>query len=416
MSESKAIMNSYEAVNFYFDIAAEKIEIKEEYRSLMKNTYRELRVQVPVRMDDGRLEEFIGYRVQHNGVRGPYKGGIRYHPTVDLDEVRALASLMTWKTALLDIPFGGAKGGVACDPSKLSRRELQQLTRIFTEKIDMALGPYRDVPAPDMGTNAQVMAWIMDEYSKRHGYTLPIVTGKPLELGGCAGREEATGRGVMLVTKAAAQEFKINLQEAKIAIQGFGNVGSHTAHFLHQMGCKVVAVSDVKGGIYNPKGLDIGRVWKHKKRSGSVPTYLEGEPISNEELLELEGDILIPAAIGGVITDKNAPNIRARLIVEAANSPITPAADAILNDRGIPIVPDILANAGGVTVSYFEWVQNLQQYDWTESHVNKELEKRMLNAYHKTCDVVREHKVPLRIAAFMIAIHEVEKATILRGV
>jgi glutamate dehydrogenase (NAD(P)+) len=394
-----------------FQIAANHMKLESEIQLLLRTPYRELVVQVPVRMDDGRLEMFHGFRVQHSGVRGPYKGGIRYHHEVDLNEVRSLAALMTWKTAIVDIPFGGAKGGVTCDPTRMSRKELQGLTRGFTQKIDMALGPYRDVPAPDAGTNPQIMAWIMDEYGKKHGYTPAIVTGKPVNLGGSLGREEATGRGVMIITQEACKAYGVDLKRATVAIQGFGNVGSFTAILLAQLGVKIVAVSDVYGAIHNPAGLDISRLVEHVRATGRVGGFAGTRSIDNEELLTLDADVLIPAALGGAITHENVNQVRAKIIIEAANSPITPAADEKLRSRGVPVIPDILANAGGVTVSYFEWVQNLQQFHWTHEKVNRELEQRMLKAWWAVHTRSVEEKTPLRIAAYCDALDKVAEAT-----
>jgi glutamate dehydrogenase (NAD(P)+) len=362
-------------------------------------------------MDTGKLKLFHGYRVQHNAVRGPYKGGLRFHHEVDLAEVRALAALMTWKTAIVDVPFGGAKGGVTCDPTSMSRKELQSLTRGFAQKIDMALGVYRDIPAPDVGTNGQVMAWFMDEYGKKHGYTPAIVTGKPVRLGGSLGREEATGRGVMIITLEACKAYGVDVKHATIAIQGFGNVGSWAARLLAQRGAKVVAVSDVMGGIFREGGLDIDAVVKHVKETGSVVGMSGTRPCGNEELLALDVDVLIPAALGGAITRDNVENVKARLVVEAANSPVTPRADEVLRARNIPVIPDILANAGGVTVSYFEWVQNLQQFRWSLEKVNTELEERMLKAWWNVHTRGVEEKTPLRIAAYTEALHQVAEAT-----
>lgn len=394
-----------------FQIAADHMKLESEIQLLLRTPYRELVVQVPVRMDDGRLEMFHGFRVQHSGVRGPYKGGIRYHHDVDLNEVRALAALMTWKTAIVDIPFGGAKGGVTCDPTKMSRKELQGLTRGFTQKIDMALGPYRDIPAPDAGTNPQIMAWIMDEYGKKHGYTPAIVTGKPVNLGGSLGREEATGRGVMIIAQEACKAYGVDLKKATVAIQGFGNVGSFTAILLAQLGVKIVAVSDVYGGIHDPGGLDILQLVEHVKATGRVAGFAGTRSIDNEELLTLDVDVLIPAALGGAITHENVNQVRAKIIIEAANSPITPAADEKLRSRGVPVIPDILANAGGVTVSYFEWVQNLQQFHWTHEKVNRELEQRMLKAWWAVHTRSVNEKTPLRIAAYCDALDKVAQAT-----
>ena len=318
---------------------------------------------------------------------------------------------MTWKTAIVDVPFGGAKGGVTCDPTKMSRGELQGLTRGFTQKLDMALGVYRDIPAPDVGTNAQVMAWIMDEYGKKHGYTPAIVTGKPVDLGGSLGREEATGRGVTIITLEACKAHGIDVQGARIAIQGFGNVGSWAARMLHETGAQIVAVSDVNGGIFKDTGLDVAKVIEHLKATGSVAGFSGARAISNEELLMLDVEVLIPAALGGAITRDNVDGVRAKLIVEAANSPITPRADEALNKKGIPVIPDILANGGGVTVSYFEWVQNLQQFHWSLEKVNSELEKRMRRAWQAVHHRCVEEKIPLRIAAFIEALQKVALAT-----
>lgn len=394
-----------------FQVAADHMRLEREIQLLLRSPYRELTVQIPVRMDDGRLELFHGFRVQHNAVRGPYKGGIRYHHEVDLNEVRALASLMSWKTALVDIPFGGAKGGVTCDPTQMSRTELQALTRGFTQKIDMALGVYRDIPAPDVGTNAQVMAWIMDEFGKKHGYTPAIVTGKPLNLGGSLGREEATGRGVMIIVREACQALGMNLKGARIAIQGFGNVGTWTAKLLHGCGAKIVAITDVRGGVYRPDGLDVDALLSHAKSSGSVAGFPGASKIDNEQLIAQEVDILIPAALGGAITSDNVDSVRAKLVIEAANSPVTPAADERLLAKGVRVVPDILCNAGGVTVSYFEWVQNLQQFHWALEKVNSELENRMVSAWRSVWQRSTTERIPLRLAAYVEAIAKVAEAT-----
>jgi glutamate dehydrogenase (NAD(P)+) len=409
--------NPFEEVNAMVDRAADRLGVEPEYRRLLKNTYRELRVQIALRMDDGRLEEFVGYRVQHNGARGPYKGGIRYHPSVDLDHVRALASLMTWKTALANVPFGGAKGGIACDPAKLSAREIQALTRSYVSKIDLALGPYRDVPAPDLNTNAQVMAWVMDEYGKKHGYTPAIVTGKPVEFGGSKGRDSATGRGVVLVAGEAVRDFLPGVgARPTVAVQGYGNVGSHAARLFAARGFALVAVSDVEGGVVRPQGLDLAALDRHVAAKRTVVGFAGGEPISNEALLELEVDLLVPAALENVLTEANAPSVRARLVVEGANHPLTCEADAALEARGVPVVPDILANAGGVIVSYFEWVQNLQQLSWDEEEVNGRLQRTLGDAYREVRERARREKVTLRTAAFMIAIERVWKAVKLRGI
>ena len=402
--------------SFQFQAAADHLGLSDELRILLVMPYRELVVQIPVRMDDGRLATFNGYRIQHNGSRGPYKGGLRYHPEVDHDEVLSLASLMTWKTALVDIPMGGAKGGVSCNPRFMSQSELQRLTRSFVSKIHLLLGPSRDIPAPDMNTNPQVMAWIMDEYGKLHGYSPAVVTGKPVELGGSLGRNEATGRGVAMVTGAYAKRFGPALEGAKAVIQGYGNVGAHAAYFLNEMGAKVIAVADIDGAILNTNGLDIKALDEHVKDAGSVAGFSDSEPQDPATLLELECDYLVPAALGGVITQFNADKIRTKAIIEAANSPTTTNADVILNNRGIKVVPDILANAGGVTVSYFEWVQNIQQYRWDLERVNRELENILLNAFERVMDRAVAENVSYRLSAYLIAIEEVVEATKLRGV
>ncbi|HPF39529.1 MAG TPA: Glu/Leu/Phe/Val dehydrogenase dimerization domain-containing protein [Phycisphaerae bacterium] len=391
--------------------AADVIKLEPEIKMLLRTPYRELIVQIPVRMDDGHLELFHGYRVQHNGVRGPYKGGLRFHPEVDLNEVRSLAALMSWKTALVDVPFGGAKGGVTCDPSKMSRQELQNLTRGLTSKIDMALGVYRDIPAPDMNTNAQVMAWIMDEYGKKHGYTPAIVTGKPVNLGGSEGREEATGRGTMIIAREACKAYGLEFKGATVAIQGFGNVGSWAARLFAEEGAKIVAVSDIKGGIHNPKGFDMPALLEHVKVTGSVVDFRGSKPIDNDALLLLDVDLLVPAALGGVIHRNNADLVQAKMVIEAANSPITPRGDEMLRRRNVKVVPDILVNAGGVTVSYFEWVQNLQQFRWDLRTVNSELERRMMKAWKLVYTAEQERKVPLRIAAYCVALTKLAEAT-----
>jgi glutamate dehydrogenase (NAD(P)+) len=385
-------------------------------REILRSSYREISVQVPVRMESGDIVVFMGYRVQHNGARGPYKGGIRYHSSADLDEVRALAALMTWKTALVDLPFGGAKGGIQCEPHLMTQAEVQQMTRRFMGAISYVLGVNRDIPAPDLNTNAQTMAWMMDAYGQRYGYTPAIVTGKPVELGGSLGRDAATGRGVVIVSEEAARHLGRPLRGATVAIQGFGNVGSWTARLIIEHGCKVVAVSDVRGGIYKPDGLDIPRVMTHVQESGSVVDCPGTEPVSNEDLLLLDVDWLIPAALGGVIHARNADRIRAHTIIEAANHPVTPEADAILTDRGIAIIPDIMANSGGVTVSYFEWTQNIQQYRWEETRVNDELHRIMTTMFHDVVGFMAAHeKANWREAAFALGVERVAHAVRLRG-
>lgn len=402
--------------NGMFDQAADAIKLDPEYRLFLKHPYRELTVQIPIRMDNGHLEVFWGFRVQHNAARGPYKGGIRFHPRVDLDEIRALAALMTWKTALVNIPFGGAKGGVACDPAKMSEEELKRLTRTYCSKIDYIIGPQRDIPAPDVNTNPKVMAWFMDEYGRKHGHTPSVVTGKPVELGGSQERESATGRGVVIVTREACKSLGMKLQGARVAIQGFGNVGSNTALLMEEIGAKVVAVSDVHGGLINPKGIAVGKLMEHVRKTRSVVGFKGAEALSNDELLVSDCDILIPAAMENVLHAGNAPKVKAKLVIEAANGPTMEDADQILGKRGIPVVPDILANAGGVTVSYFEWVQNIQQFAWEKAEINTELERTMVRAFGEVQKVAQESKVSLRLAAFMVALKRVARAVELRGI
>ncbi|MGH2747746.1 MAG: Glu/Leu/Phe/Val family dehydrogenase [Actinomycetota bacterium] len=408
-------MTPFEAATYFFHKSADRLTLQDAMREVLASTYRELAVQIPVRMDDARMVVFRGYRIQHNGARGPYKGGIRYHESADLDEVRALAALMTWKNALIDVPFGGAKGGVQCEPGLLSTGELERLTRRFTGMISYILGINRDIPAPDMGTNAQTMAWMMDSFGQKYGHTPGIVTGKPVALGGSPGREEATGRGVVICAREAAKKAGISFRDASVAIQGYGNVGYWTAVLAAEQGARIVAVSDVGGGTYNPQGLDLDRVTAHQHEAMSVSTYEDGEKVSNEELLELDCDLLIPAAIHGVINSSNADRITARMIVEAANGPTTPAADLVLHDRGVMVVPDILANSGGVTVSYFEWVQNIQQFRWELETVNFELKKKMTKATNQVFARAEERGLSLRDAAFDIAVERVVEAEHLRG-
>jgi glutamate dehydrogenase (NAD(P)+) len=408
-------MTDFQIASEQFDLAADTMGLDEEPRMLLKTPFRELRVDVPIRLDDGTPAIFIGYRVQHNGARGPYKGGMRYHPEVDLYEIRALAALMTWKTALLDIPFGGAKGGVACVPWEMSENELERMTRKFITRISIILGPQRDIPAPDMYTNAQTMAWIMDAYGRKYGYTPACVTGKPVELGGSQGRAAATGRGTIEILELVARHHGVDVGASTCAIQGFGNVGSYAAEFFHELGGKVVAVSDINGGFYDPEGLDVPRLLEHVKQNHTVAGFDQGKTVSNRELLTLPCDFLIPAALGGVITRDNADSIQARFVIEAANSPTTPQADHILNERGVVVIPDILVNAGGVTVSYFEWVQNLQQFFWDEDQVNRELAKRLESAWQAVSETQGERDIDYRRAAYILAIDRVARAESLRG-
>jgi glutamate dehydrogenase/leucine dehydrogenase len=399
------------------DEVAERLGLEPQLHQHIRHARRSLIVSVPFQTDAGELEVFTGYRVQHSMTLGPSKGGIRYHPDVDLEEVTALAMLMTWKCALMGLPYGGAKGGVRCDPLKLSPRELERVTRRFASEIYLCIGPDRDIPAPDMGTNEQVMAWIMDTYSMQRGTTVPgVVTSKPVLLGGSLGRVEATGRGVAYVTVEAMAHLGRPLSGARVGIQGFGNVGSVAARLLAEMGCRVVAVSDVQGGIYNPEGLDVSALQAAARAGEWIRQYPDGDPITNEELLQIPCEILIPAALGGQITAANAGAIQARLIVEGANGPTTAEADRRLRDRGVLILPDILANAGGVIVSYFEWVQDLQFFFWKEDEVNSRLRDIITRAFHRTITLARQEGVDLRTAALMEAVTRVARATKLRGI
>jgi len=413
MSEVK--VNNFKACCDQFERAADKLGLEENFSNSLMMPDRELAVEVPLNRDDGSLAVFKGYRIQHNNARGPFKGGIRYHQEVDLDEVRALAALMTYKTAVVDIPYGGGKGGITIDPRDYSERELEQLSRRFFRRISPIIGVNKDIPAPDVNTNAQIMAWFMDEYSQNHGYSPGIVTGKPIDLGGSLGREAATGRGVYFTIREAAAEFEVDLSEATAVIQGFGNVGSFAAKFLHEAGCKVIAVSDVTGGLHEPNGLDISSLTDYVKENRVIEGSGQGEKLSNEELLTIQCDFLVPAALGGVIHKMNADNLNCRFVIEAANGPTTPPGDEILFDKSIPVIPDILTNAGGVTVSYFEWVQNLQQFRWEEDDVNAKLEKKMVSAYSEVSALRKEKKVSFRTAAFMVAIDRVARSVKLRG-
>ena len=407
--------SAQEDVKQSFDIAADRLGLAPGVRLMFCEPWRELRVSLPVRMDDGRIEVFIGYRVQHNAVRGPYKGGLRYHPHADEDEVRALASLMTWKTALLDIPFGGAKGGIELDPHDLSENELNRVTRRYTRNIHHLLGTYRDIPAPDMGTNAQTMAWIMDEYGQIHGYNPAIVTGKPVEVGGSAGREAATGRGAVYVLQEAMRDLGIDARSARVVVQGFGNVGSWFCRIAHQEGMQIVAVADHTGATYASQGLNIPALVEHVRLNRTVKGFTGGESLNRDDIFSIESDILVPAAIENVITEENAPSISTKLVLEAANHPVTPEADRILRERGIPLLPDILVNGGGVTVSYFEWTQNLQQFSWPEARVNDELKRRIVSAYEAVTAKARETGQTFRQAAFEIGVERVATAARLRG-
>lgn len=419
MAEKGTKINPLDVAIKQVDIAAEKLNLDPGLCEKIKQTKRELIVHFPVKMDDGSVKIFTGYRVQHNVTRGPGKGGIRYHPDVDLDEVRALAMWMTWKASVVNIPFGGAKGGVQCDPKKMSLHELEKMTRRFTWEIAIMIGPDQDIPAPDVYTNPQVMAWIMDTYSILKGYSVHgVVTGKPLELGGSLGRFEATGRGVFITAQEAARHLNIPIEGSKVVVQGCGNVGGIAAQYFDRAGAKVIGISDSRGGTYNANGLDISAVLDCKKRYSCVitPEAKMGEEITNKELLELKCDILVPAALENQITDTNATKIKTKIIAEGANGPTTPEADKILQDRGIFVVPDILANAGGVTVSYFEWVQNLQELLWTEEEISERLARILKRSFSEVLNLSQKHKVDMRTAALMLGIGRVAEATKLRGI
>ncbi len=408
-------MNALDTVNRYIIEAATTLKLDDGLMSFLLTPDRQLRVEIPIIRDNGKLQVFIGYRIQHNDSRGPFKGGLRYHPEVTDSEVSALASLMTWKTAIVDIPFGGAKGGIQVDTKTLSLLELERLTRRFTDVIDPIIGPNIDIPAPDVATNEQTMAWIMDQYSRRHGYTPAIVTGKPISLGGSEGRGAATGLGVAFATREACQSCGIELKGARVVIQGFGKVGTHTAISLRDMGATIIGISDVSGGVVNTRGIDLTEALRLHTATGSIHGLRDGQSVSNAELLATECDVLIPAALEDVFTEQNADSVKTRLIVEGANAPTTFEADQIFERRGIHIVPDILANAGGVTVSYFEWVQNLQQFRWELSEVNQRLERRMVQGYHAIKAKAEEHRTTLRRGAFLLALDRVAEATRLRG-
>lgn len=410
-------LNPWAVAQEQFDRAAAYLDINPNILKVLRQTHRELIVNFPVEMDDGRIEVFTGYRCQHNNARGPAKGGIRYHPDVTLDEVRALSMWMSLKCAVVGLPYGGAKGGVVCDPSKLSMRELERLTRRYASEISLFMSPEGDIPAPDVNTNSQIMAWIMDTYSMQRGYTTPaVVTGKPLEIGGSMGRNEATGRGVTYMILEALPLLNRSVDGVTVAVQGFGNVGSVAAYLMHDAGAKVIALSDVQGGIYNSRGFDVHDVRRHMRETGSVVGYPGSDSISNSELLELECDILIPAALENQITRVNAPCIRAKVIAEGANGPTTPNADDILREKGILVIPDILCNAGGVVVSYFEWVQDLQQFFWTEDEINNRLHRILRDSFCGVYEKAQRQNVDLRKAAYMVAIERIAQATIIRGI
>jgi len=408
--------NSFEMAMQNFDTAAEKLGLTENMRSRIKYPQRSLIVSVPVRLDNASIKRFEGFRVQHSTMMGPAKGGVRYHPDVTLDEIKALATLMTWKCAVAGIPYGGSKGGITCNPKEMSEGELERMTRRYFSEIMPIVGPEKDIPAPDISTNAQTMAWMMDTFSVNKGYTVPgVVTGKPLEIGGSLGRDSATARGTVYSIENAAKYIGLDLSNATCAVQGFGNAGSIAAKLIKEIGVKVIAVSDSKGGIFDSTGLDPDKVLEHKSKTESVIGYSGSDEISNEDLLTIDCDILIPAALENVITKKNASDIKAKILAEAANGPTTPDADHILEENGVFIIPDILANGGGVTVSYFEWVQNVQHLFWTEDEINKRLREIMDHSFKAVIEVKEKYKAHMRIAANMLGISRVSKAAELRG-
>ena len=423
MATGKSAVNAAEDLNPFriamrqFDAAAEKLKLDPGLREFLRSPRRAMLLNLPIKLDNGKIKVFQGFRVQHNNSRGPCKGGICYHPNVSFDEVQALASWMTWKCATVNIPFGGAKGGIICDPKQLSKSELERLTRRYAYEIADFIGPDRDIPAPDVYTDAQVMAWIMDTYSMTRGHNVPgVVTGKPTFLGGSLGRHEATARGCVFVTRCACEVLNIDHKRATAAIQGFGNAGSIAAELLHKIGMKVIAVSDSKGGILNQKGLDIPKVVAHKNKTGSVAGFSGAKAISSQDVLELECDVLVPAALENQITLANAHKIKAKIVSEAANGPTTPGADKILHEKGVLVIPDILANAGGVTVSYFEWVQDLQELFWEVEEVHRKLEKIMGKAFTDVHNSSNEYKVDMRTGAYILAVDRVVKATESRGI
>jgi glutamate dehydrogenase (NAD(P)+) len=411
-----APINAWQVAQRQFDLAAERLGMDHGMRRVLREPRRELTVHFPVTLDDGTVQVFTGYRVQHNLGRGPAKGGLRYHQDVTLDEVKALAMWMTWKCAVVGIPYGGGKGGVIVDPKKLSMKELEGLTRRFATEIEVLIGPERDIPAPDVNTNAQVMAWIMDTYSMHQGYTVPgVVTGKPISLGGSEGRTEATARGCVYTIVEAARHLDMDLEKARVAVQGFGNAGSIAARLIGKLGSTVVAVSDSTGGIHNPDGLDVARVLGWKKEHGTVQGFPGATDVSNAQVLEVDCDILIPAALENQITERNAGRIKARVIAEAANGPTTPDADQILARNGVFMIPDILCNAGGVTVSYFEWVQDLNRDHWSEVVVNEKLREIMVKAFSETLEIATRENIDMRTAAYLLAVDRVANAMAMRG-
>lgn len=409
-------MTANETVIYYFSEAARILGLDDRVRRQLITPYREIKVECSITRDDGSVGTYVGFRVQHDNSRGPMKGGIRYHPEVDPDEVNALASLMTWKTAVANLPYGGAKGGIAVDPKTLSKSELQRLTRAFVEKVHDLIGPNIDIPAPDMGTNAETMGWIVDEYSKFHGWAPGVVTGKPIELGGSLGREAATGRGLLYAARCLFEDHGKRIADFTYAVQGFGNVGSWAARLFQESGGRIVAVSDVHSALYNPAGIDVPALLAYtRSNGGAIAGFSGAEGKPREFVLSAPCDVLIPAALGGVLTRNTAPSVQARYILEGANHPADPDADTIFAERGVTVLPDIYANSGGVTVSYFEWVQNVQQYRWDEERVNQELNRMMRAAYSDLMATASKYACSLRIAAFVLAVSRVEQATRMRG-
>jgi glutamate dehydrogenase (NAD(P)+) len=413
-SEGAEISN-YDIVQHHFWEAAERLDLPDDVARVLSSSYREVTVQIPIKLSDGTTHVFSGYRVQHNGARGPYKGGVRFHHEVDLDEVRALAALMTWKTAIAEIPFGGAKGGIDCPASDLEETEKQRIARSFIDKVEKVLGPGRDIPAPDVNTDAQTMAWMMDEYGKLHGHTPACVTGKPIALEGSYGREAATGRGVIYLYREAAPRLGLKPPETRVVVQGFGNVGSWAARIIQGLGATMVGVSDSDGALRSEEGIDAEALFRHLQDGGKLPEFDQGEQIDAEELLEIECEVFIPAALGGMINESNADRLNCRMIIEGANSPTTPNADRILEDKGVFVIPDVMANAGGVVVSYFEWVQNLQHFRWDEREVNDKLGGIMRRAYRSVAQRAHDSDISLRSAAYELGIERVVEASRTRG-
>ena len=411
----RAEVTNLDIVRHYFEIAADRLKLADDLRVVFWTPYREVTVQIPVKLSDGKVHVYSGYRIQHNGARGPYKGGVRFHPEVDVDEVRALASLMTWKTAVAGVPFGGAKGGVNCPADQLERSELQKITRSFMDKVEKVLGPTRDIPAPDVNTNAQVMAWMMDEYGKLHGHTPAICTGKPIALEGSYGREAATGRGCVYMFREAAPHLGLSPADTSFVVQGFGNVGSWGARIMQQLGARMVAVSDAHGAIRNDAGIDANALQDHIAAGEKITDFPAAEKMEPDDLVAVPCDVFIPAALGGMIHEGNADRMECKVIVEGANSPTTPAADRILRDKDVYIIPDVMANAGGVVVSYFEWVQNLQHFRWDEREVNDKLGTIMRRAYREVSARAREEGIDLREAAYLVGIERVVEAARTRG-